>query len=114
MNRGGPGAFASFVDPREPERRITYEKNGGSFGLIYNRDGSVNLAGALNGAGCPVASSKQLSTNEESYTCVDPGTALETRGVIIVRPSYGGWIRVQATLPAALDHTVSDILDRVH
>jgi len=69
MNAGGPGSFASFVDPSAPEQIVTYEANGGSFGLIYNRDGSVNLPGALQGAGCPVASSKALSANEETYTC---------------------------------------------
>jgi len=113
-NCGGPASYATWVNPSAPVEVIAYEASGGELGEMYNRDRSVNLAGALQAAGCPLASSHNLASNELTYTCSNAPSGTETRGVVIVRPAYQGWLKVQVTLAADLDETVSDILNSVH
>ncbi len=114
-NYGGPASYALFSNPDDANQTITYESNGGSFGLIYGRDGAINTAGMRTIlAGENIASARLLAANELAYSCRRRSPALETRGVIRVRPAYQGWLRVEVTLPRKDDPVVGRVLASLH
>jgi hypothetical protein len=110
-NYGGPGSFASWTNPSSPDQVVSYSESGTGSGLIYNSEQTPNLTNALGAARCSVTSSQPLSNSEELFTCDNPPTGTETRGLIVVRPYATGWFAVSVTAPTALDQVVTRILN---
>lgn len=110
-SRSASTSYARWIDPAAPGQAVEYEVSGDGLRGLYNRDNSINLTGALDAAGCNVATWKRLAGDSVTYTCIRTSRDAVTRGVIIVWPFPGGLLKLQTTLAPSLDQTASMILD---
>lgn len=117
---GGPGSYATIVDPAS-RGRIDFMQNGGSNGPggLHNPDGSANLDSPAAKAmtNCEPTTWVHLDAGTVSFTCPATADGLEVQGLVQIGFSPEGASMLKVTLPPA-DHTralaIIDFQNRAH
>jgi serine/threonine protein kinase len=110
----GTTSTARFNDPNSSSSML-YAISGGNTDRIYNEDGSINLAGAIDEVCSDTHVLRWFAIGDHGagYACTIADPQAEVNGVVIVSPDDTNftWKKLEVTLPSQLHASATRILD---
>jgi len=110
----GTTSTARFNDPSSSSSML-YAISGGDTSRIYNEDGSIDLAGAIDQVcgDSRVLRWYAIGDHAAGYACTIDDSEAEDNGVVIVSPDETDftWKKLEVTLPTKLHTSATRILD---